>query len=215
MLQFITHHTERRDEIAGAREALEGGCRWIQLRMKDADAATVAATALRLKPLCRQYGATLILDDHVELVAATGADGVHLGKQDLPVAEARKILGPECIIGATANSFDDIVKTAEAGADYIGLGPFRFTTTKKKLSPILGVEGYRDIMAACRASGISLPVVAIGGIALEDVTPLMQTGITGVAVSGCILSAANPAEYTRKLLQTINLSTYEPTDNRK
>ena len=204
MLQFITHRSERYDEIEGAKAALQGGCRWIQLRLKDADTATVADSARQLAEICRQYGAKLILDDYVELVEATGADGVHLGKMDMPVSKARKILGNRFIIGATANSFEDIADAVESGADYIGLGPYRYTTTKKRLSPILGLEGYRDIMERCRETGITLPVVAIGGITEEDIAHLMRTGITGVAVSGAILSAENPAEYTHNLLSLIS-----------
>ena len=204
MLQFITHRSERYDEIEGAKAALQGGCRWIQLRMKDADTATVADSARHLAEICRQYGAKLILDDYVELVEATGADGVHLGKMDMPVSKARKILGNRFIIGATANSFEDIADAVEAGADYIGLGPYRYTTTKKRLSPILGLEGYRDIMERCRNAGITLLVVAIGGITEEHIAHLMRTGITGVAVSGAILSAENPAEYTHNLLSLIS-----------
>ena len=150
MLQFITHHTDRYDEITGTRAVLEGGCRWIQLRMKEAPAETFLRTGREVGRLCRQYGATFILDDRVEFVAELGADGVHLGKNDLPVAEARRRLGPAALLGATANTFADIERAAAAGADYIGLGPFRFTRTKSNLSPLLGIGGYRTIMAQCR-----------------------------------------------------------------
>lgn len=108
MLQFITHHTDRYDEIAGTRAVLEGGCRWVQLRMKDAPAEEVLRIGREIEKLCREYGAKFILDDHVELVRELNADGVHLGKLDTPVAEARRILGPEYLIGATANTFEDI-----------------------------------------------------------------------------------------------------------
>ncbi len=201
MLQFITHRTDQYDEIEGAVKAMEGGCRWIQLRMKDATPDEVAETARRLVVLCRQYGAKFILDDHVELVAATGADGVHLGKMDCPVEEARKLLGDKYIIGATANRYEDIAEAVKAGADYIGLGPYRYTTTKKKLSAILGLEGYRSILAQCRENGLAIPIVAIGGIGIDDVAPLMATGLSGVAVSGSILSAPDPVAYTRQLLK--------------
>ncbi|MDE6337925.1 MAG: thiamine phosphate synthase [Muribaculaceae bacterium] len=204
MLQFITHKTARYDEIEGAVKALEGGCRWIQLRMKDASVDVVEKTARQLLPVCRQYGAKLILDDHVDLVIPTGADGVHLGKMDLPVAEARKILGEEYIIGATANNYGDIIKAIKEGADYIGLGPYRYTTTKKKLSSILGLEGYHSILEKCHANNIHIPIVAIGGITLDDIELLKQTGILGVAVSGCVLSADDPSDYTRKLLEALD-----------
>lgn len=126
MLQFITHHTDRYDEIAGTRAVLEGGCRWVQLRMKDTPAEEVLRIGREIEKLCREYGAKFILDDHVELVRELNADGVHLGKLDMPVAEARRLLGPEYLIGATANTFEDIERGAGQGADYIGLGPFRF-----------------------------------------------------------------------------------------
>lgn len=130
-LQFITHFTDTYSYYDSARMALEGGCRWIQLRMKDTSVDEVEREAIRLQGLCKDYGATFIIDDHVELVNKIHADGVHLGKKDMPVAEARKILGKEFIIGGTANTFDDVKMHYEAGADYIGCGPFRFTTTKK------------------------------------------------------------------------------------
>ena len=150
--------------------------------------------------LCRSYGATFILDDRVEMVEALGADGVHLGKNDMPVHEARALLGPDKIIGATANSFDDIRMAVAAGADYIGLGPFRFTTTKAKLSPVLGLEGYADIMQKCRLEGINIPIIAIGGILADDMAQIMATGVSGVAISGAILNAADPIAETRKFL---------------
>lgn len=201
MLQFITHtNTRFLSESEGAAEALRGGCRWIQLRMKHASDKEILAEGLHLRKLCDSFGATLILDDHVNLVNAIGADGVHLGKNDMPVAEARAILGPDKIIGATANSFADIQAAASAGADYIGLGPFRFTTTKENLSTILGLEGYSTIMQQCREAGIKIPVVAIGGITSDDIATLRETGVNGVAVSGAILNAEDPAAETARFI---------------
>ena len=199
-LQFITHFTEKYSYYDSARMALEGGCRWIQLRMKDASPEEVEQEALRVQALCRTYHATFIIDDHVELVKKLHADGVHLGKHDMPVAEARRLLGNGFIIGGTANTFDDVKMHYEAGADYIGCGPFRFTTTKKNLSPILGLEGYRRIVSQMKEAGINLPIVAIGGITHEDIPAILQTGVTGVALSGTILRADNPAEETRRIL---------------
>lgn len=199
-LQFITHFTDKYSYYDSARMALEGGCRWIQLRMKDASPEEVEQEALRVQELCRTYRATFIIDDHVELVKKLHADGVHLGKHDMPIAEARRLLGNGFIIGGTANTFDDVKMHYEAGADYIGCGPFRFTTTKKNLSPILGLEGYRDIVSQMKEAGIKLPIVAIGGITCEDIPAILQTGVTGVALSGTILRAENPVEETRRIL---------------
>lgn len=197
MIQFITHSNERYDHVEGAKLALHGGCRWIQLRMKDAMEIDFLRAAKKIRRLCDEYHATFILDDHVEWVGLTGADGVHLGKNDMPVDEARKMLGRNKIIGGTANTFEDVERLFRQGADYIGCGPFRFTTTKKNLSPVLGLEGYRDITAQMKAHDIQLPIVAIGGILHQDIPAIMQTGVTGIAVSGAILNAENPVEEMR------------------
>ena len=203
-LQFITHFTDKYSYFDSARIALEGGCRWIQLRMKDASAEEIEKEAMRILPLCRECGATFILDDQAELAKKIHADGVHLGKLDMPIAEARKMLGKDFIIGGTANTFDDVKAHYEAGADYIGCGPFRFTATKKNLSPILGLEGYRRIISRMKAEGIGLPVVAIGGITYDDIPAVMQTGVSGIALSGSILRAEDPVEETRRIVSLIN-----------
>lgn len=197
MIQFITHSNERYDHVEGAMLALQGGCRWIQLRMKDAMETDFLRAAKKIRRLCDEYHATFILDDHVEWVGLTGADGVHLGKNDMPVDEARKMLGRNRIIGGTANTFEDVERLSRQGADYIGCGPFRFTTTKKNLSPVLGLEGYRSITAQMKVHDIQLPIVAIGGILHQDIPAIMQTGVTGIAVSGAILNAENPVEEMR------------------
>lgn len=202
-LQLITHPRENLSVVDGARASLEGGCRWVQLRDKDTDTETLISEGMKLSRLCRTFGATYIIDDHVELVDQLGADGVHLGKNDMPVSEARKILGPGKIIGATANTFDDLKAAAIAGADYVGVGPFRFTITKRNLSPVLGLEGYRKIVEQCRTEGINIPIVAIGGIAESDIPAIMQTGVSGVAISGTILGAENPSEKTSAVIEII------------
>lgn len=199
-LQFITHFTDKYSYIDSAIMALEGGCRWIQLRMKDADESEIERTALKLIPECRRKGAVFVIDDHVELALRVGADGVHLGKNDMPVDEARKLAGNNFIIGGTANTFEDVSRLASQGADYIGCGPYRFTTTKKKLAPMLGLEGYKDILSRMRAHGISLPLVAIGGITCDDIPQLMEAGVSGIALSGSILRAGNPVDEMKKVV---------------
>lgn len=204
MFQYISHFTPQISYAEGIRMALEGGCRWIQLRMKDAPAEEIIACAEEVLPLCRRHGAKFLLDDHVELVRQLGADGVHLGKNDMPVDEARKILGPDIIIGGTANTIEDIIRLHKQGADYIGCGPFRFTTTKKNLSPILGLDGYKSIVLKMKELGINLPIVAIGGITVEDIPAVMGTGVSGIALSGAILGAPDPVEMTARIIETID-----------
>lgn len=199
-VQFITHYTERHSYLDSARMALEGGCRWIQLRMKESPTAEVEAVAREVQRLCKEHEAIFIIDDYVDLAKKLEADGVHLGKNDMPVAEARRTLGEGFLIGGTANTFEDIQAHCRNGADYIGCGPFRHTTTKKNLSPILGLEGYAGIIRRMEEEGISLPVVAIGGITAEDIPAIMRTGVDGIALSGTVLRAENPAEEMRRII---------------
>ena len=203
MIQFITHSNNRYGYVDGARLALEGGCRWVQLRMKEATEAEFMAAAAEIGRLCKEHGATFVLDDHVEWVEKTGADGVHLGKNDMPIDEARKILGNDKIIGGTANTFEDVEHLYRQGANYIGCGPFRFTTTKKNLSPVLGLEGYQHIVDQMKSHSINLPIVAIGGILESDIKSILATGVSGIAVSGGILNAENPTEEMQRFLKLV------------
>lgn len=199
-IQFITHRNERYGYVDGARMALEGGCQWIQLRMKGATDEEVAEVAAQIQPMCRAKEAILIIDDRVELAKELKADGVHLGRNDMPVNKARAVLGEEFIIGATANTFDEIDLKYRLGADYIGCGPFRFTTTKENLAPTIGLDGYRHIMRLVSQNHIYLPVVAIGGIRSEDVADIMKTGVDGVAISSAILDAPDPVAEMKKFV---------------
>lgn len=192
-LQFISHFTEKYSYIDSIRLALEGDCKWVQLRMKDATVDELRENALVAKKLCAEHNAVFIIDDNVALVKEIGAGGVHLGKNDMPVDEARKILGDSFIIGGTANTYEDVKRLVAQGADYIGCGPFRFTQTKKNLSPILGAEGYRQIVVQMKADGLQVPIVAIGGITIADIPTVMQTGVSGIAVSGAVLRAEQPS----------------------
>lgn len=201
-LQLITHPVNGMSEIEGAKLALEGGCKWVQLRMKDTPIEEVKKVALELLPLCKQYNAVMIIDDHVELAKEVGADGVHLGKMDMNPKDARTILGDGFIIGGTCNSFEDILAIKD-DVDYIGCGPFRFTTTKKKLAPVLGLEGYQEIVWKCREQGINIPIVAIGGITKDDIRKVLNAGPNGIAISGGILSAADPKVETEEILKII------------
>ena len=203
-LQFITHHNERYSYIDSARMALEGGCRWIQLRMKDADETLLEKTAVVVQRMCRGYGATFIIDDNVELAKRIGADGVHLGKNDMPIAEARKILGDDFIIGSTVNTFEDIANTLHtATPDYFGCGPYRHTTTKQNLAPILGQEGYSYIISKMREYNIEIPLIAIGGITKSDIPELLRCGVGGIALSGSIIGAVDPVKEMQSIAEIL------------
>ena len=203
-LQFITHHTDRYSYLDSVRVALDGGCRWVQLRMKGADDALMEQTAIAAQQMCRAYGATFIIDDNVALAKRIGADGVHLGKDDMLIAEARRVLGEGAIIGGTVNSFDDVLRHLQGAApDYFGCGPYRYTSTKRNLAPILGAEGYRAIIGQMRKHDIHIPIVAIGGIRKEDVARLLGLGVSGVALSSGVLSAKNPVMELKDIVNII------------
>ena len=213
-LMFITHRTDRYTELDEVKRVIAGGCDWIQLRVKNGLTPELAQAVSHYVNGCE--GCCCCLDDNLELALQTGFHCVHLGKHDMPVDEARKRVreaGKEgqFLIGATANTFEDIVKAVRSGADYIGLGPYRFTTTKEKLSPILGLEGYRTLIRQCRETGIQIPIFAIGGIRFEDIEPLMQAGVDGIAVSGALIQAEDPTEETRRYIREIRRCTTHPS----
>lgn len=198
-LYFLTMDEASIGPIEQITAACAAGIRWIQLRMKLASDEEVLATAVAAKKICDAHGCVLLVNDRVEVAAAAGVHGVHLGQQDMAVRAARRLLGPDRIIGGTANTVEHIREHYRQGADYIGLGPYRYTTTKKNLSPVLGLEGYRRIMGQLREEAISLPVVAIGGIGVDDAAGLLEAGVHGIAFSGMLVQAGDRAEMVRSL----------------
>lgn len=202
-LHYISQALPGRTHLTTIGKVLEAGVKWIQLRVKDLPEAEILELALAARMLCDAFGARLIVNDHPHIALLAKADGVHLGLTDLPVPEARKILGRESIIGGTANTFEDVLLRVKEGADYIGLGPFRFTMTKKNLSPVIGPEGYRLLMERAADAGIVVPVLAIGGITAADVPGLLRTGVYGVAISGALTFAEDLAMEAQKLRSMI------------
>lgn len=203
MLQFITHPSENMTILEEIENVVAGGCKWVQLRMKDAEKEEIKEVARKAKEICKKNDVILVIDDYVDIAKELELDGVHLGKNDMPVDDARKLLGEEFIIGATANTFEDIEALRHTDIDYIGLGPFRFTSTKKNLSPVIGIDGYAEIMRRKAESSINLPIVAIGGICYDDINDIMDTGISGIAVSGSLINAKNMTEETRKMISLL------------
>jgi len=198
-LQYISQGESVEEQLYNIHQALDNGCDWIQMRFKHQKAKKKLALAEAVKFLCDEYLANFIINDDVHLAKRINADGVHLGLKDMDVIEARTFLGKTKIIGATANTFEDIVRQVKNGCDYIGLGPFKHTKTKTKLSPLLGLDGYRSIITKMEESQIEIPVYAIGGIILGDVNPLMKTGIHGIAVSGIITKSDDKQELITQL----------------
>lgn len=203
-VQYITDHKEGTTIGEQVEAVCRGGIRWVQLRMKEASAEDLLHEGWLIKEICKRYHALFIINDNVQVARQLDADGVHLGKEDMNPLEAREILGPDKIIGATCNTWEDVVLRAAQQVDYIGLGPFAFTTTKKKLSPILGIQGYNRILELMRQSGIHIPVFGIGGITETDIPPLLATGIQGIALSGLIKNSNDLTARTRDIIKIIS-----------
>lgn len=203
-LQYISQGKTIEEQLYNIHKALDAGCDWIQMRFKNQTPNDTFTLAEAVKFLCEEYLATFIVNDNLYLAQQVDADGVHLGLSDMKINQAKAVCGNTKIIGATANTFEDIENHVKNGCDYIGLGPFRFTDTKEKLSPILGLPGYFEILQKLKNNKIEIPVYAIGGITLKDISPLMETGIHGIAVSGIITKT----DQKEKLILQLNEKLY-------
>lgn len=207
-LHYITQDLPHISHWEQAHLACEGGADWVQLRVKNQDFEAWKQTALQTQEVCKAFGATLIINDNVQIAKEIQADGVHLGKTDASPIVAREILGDSFIIGGTANTFEDLAFLHQAKVNYIGLGPFRFTKTKKNLSPILGLEKYQSLLASCKASGLHLPIVGIGGVQLADVEDILLAGLHGIAVSSVISLADNPSAVANNFIKALTEQLY-------
>ena len=199
---YITQDLPNYSHEEQAENACRGGVRWVQLRIKkNYSEDELVKIANSLKQICVKYDAKLIINDRVNLAKAIDADGVHLGKSDMEAKEAREILGEHKIIGNTCNTLEDLIHAQSKPIDYVGLGPFRFTNTKSNLSPVLGMKGYKDILKEAKSQ---IPVVAIGGIVLNDLEQLFETGIHGVALCSVINLAKEPKKVAEEFTQLVN-----------
>jgi len=204
-LHYIASYTGQ-EGAAGMLElvsiALDAGVPCVQLRAKGSSDRQRYEMAARVVALCHQAGATCIINDRVDIACASGADGAHVGDEDLPVDAARRLLGPGLLLGATARTPEAAVRAEAAGASYIGTGPCYPTATKKGLPPPIGVGGLARVTRA-----VGSPVVAIGGVTAEHVDELIEAGAYGIAVVSAISSAADPASAVRELLAKLTAAT--------
>lgn len=203
MLQYITN-TDCEHSVADQIKAvIRGGCRWIQIRMKDATDEEITKVVEEVKPIAAENDTLLLLDDRVELCNKLALTGVHLGKEDMLPSKARTELGPLAVIGVTANTFEDVIAVRSLDVDYIGMGPFRNTNTKKNLAPILGIEGIKANIDKMIEAGIEIPVVAVGGIKSEDIPALLEIGCKGIAVSGAIAFSEDMEQETKRIIDML------------
>ena len=183
-----------------AEEALKGGLSCLQLRGKDITLRGIYNEAVFLRKLTNDYSAALIINDHADVALVTEADGVHLGQQDLPIKEARDVLGREKIIGISTHSLEQAIEAQKNGADYIGFGPI-FHTETKDAGSARGLDALREVRRH-----IYIPIVAIGGIKLDDVEDVLCAGADAIAVVSGILASGNIRGMTQAFLERINKS---------
>lgn len=198
------HLQQQRSHAELAQLAIRGGADSIQFRQKHGGIQNILIQAREVATVTRDASMPLIVNDRLDVMQAVDAEGVHLGQDDFPVDEARAILGPEPIIGATATKTSQVVKAYEMGADYVGFGPVYRTTSKRNPKSVKGPEGVR---AASEA--VPIPIIAIGGITRDRVRPTLEAGAHGVAVLSAVCTANNPERATAQFRAAIDGATTE------
>jgi len=206
-LQYISKGATPNEHLTHIENVCKAGCQWVQLRLKEVDLETHLEIAKKARKITLEYGATLIINDNIGIASLCNADGVHLGLEDTCPLEARKQLPKDSIIGGTCNTLEQALYQISKGVDYLGIGPFKHTVTKKKLSPILGKEGISKTVNALLEKNHNLPIVAIGGITKQDLEAVVTTGVSQVALSGALTCLTNDANSLQKLktdIETFN-----------
>lgn len=187
-----------RDIVDIVRESVEGGATMVQLREKTLDTGAFIALALRLKEVLKPYGVPLVINDRVDVALACDADGVHIGQSDMPYEMARKLMGPDKIIGLSVENFDQVEQANSLDVDYIGISPVFATPTKTDTAAPFGLDGLRRAVRLSKH-----PTVAIGGMNSSTAAEVMAAGTDGIAVVSAIVCAESPREASRQLLQII------------
>lgn len=183
-----------------AEMAIAGGADTIQLRRKTGSTRELIDTAMQIQAVCRKAGVAFIVNDRVDVAIAAGADGVHLGQDDFPISLARKLLGKGAIIGGSAGTIEEAQRCLMEGADYIGFGPVYETTSKDDAGPAAGLDLLSKI-----AQAIPLPIVAIGGITIDNMTNVLRAGAHGIAVISAVCCQEDPKEAARCLCRILGM----------
>ncbi|MEO6166690.1 MAG: thiamine phosphate synthase [Chitinophagales bacterium] len=205
-LHYLTQDLPHFSHVEQVKMACESGVEWIQLRVKNSAREEWLQIAKQARSITESYGKILIINDEPLIAKEVHADGVHLGRDDMHWKDARIMLGIDAIIGVSTHSWEELLEVKDAQIDYAGLGPFRFTNTKEKLDAVLGIDGITQITKLLQKYSFSLPVIAIGGITLNDVQELMSKGVKGIAVSSAINATAHPAIAAKAFLEQLKIS---------
>ena len=193
-LHFITHDIPQHSHIEQAQIACEAGAKWIQYRCLSKTDDELLTDINLIAEICDDWGATLIVTDHIHLKGKADIQGFHIEDMDADFIALRKQIGEEYTLGGSANTVENLVRLAKEGADYAGFGPFSITFTKPNNAPMLGYNGYAYAVEQLEAKGIDFPILAVGGVTLLDVPSLIETGIYGIAASAAINQAEDMYE---------------------
>lgn len=185
-LHFITHDIAQYTHVEQAQLACEAGAKWIQYRCLSKTDKELLTDINEIATICDDWGSTLIVTNHTHLKGQADIQGFHIEDMAADFIALRNQIGEEFTLGGSATTIEGLMRLAVEGADYAGFGPYSTTTTKPNSFPLLGLKGYTDAATALKTTNIDLPILAVGGITLPDVTALLQTGIYGVAVSSAI-----------------------------
>ncbi|WP_299049006.1 thiamine phosphate synthase [uncultured Polaribacter sp.] len=211
-LHYISQGQTHKEHLENIQKACTSGAELVQLRLKNVSENKVLKLAQQAREITSHFQTRLIINDYYKVAKEIKADGVHLGKTDTCPLIARKELYTWQIIGGTANTLQDCQALINKEVDYIGLGPFKFTETKANLSPILGLEGYAAIIDALQTE---TPILGIGGVTLDDVTAILETGISGIAVSGEVTQDFDRIKKFNQLLNASSTKELKYTFNKK
>lgn len=199
--QYLTQPVPNATATQLTEQICTAGARWIQLRMKNTLRADFLNAAMMCRKICDAFNAQLIINDDVQIALECAANGVHVGSDDMAVKKIRMMVDNDFIIGKSCHTLDDILHAIDDGADYAGIGPFRFTNTKENLNPVLNLKGIEKITHELAKRKIQFPLIAIGGIQIADVKSILKTGAYGVAVSSAINLNANRALAVNEFLK--------------
>lgn len=193
-----TELQSRFNHVELARMAIKGGADTIQFRQKSGATREMIEICREMKRLCEEADVTFIVNDRVDVAIASEADGVHLGQDDFPIPLARKLLGENLIIGGSAVTLEEVKNCLSEGADYIGFGPVYPTTSKEDAGPVTGTAHLEEAVRA-----VSIPIIAIGGVTVENTPEVIRAGVHGIAVISAVCCQENPEQATRELFQAL------------
>lgn len=204
-LHYLTQDLAERNHVLQVQLACEAGAKWIQYRCFTKNDAEMLDELHVISSLCDDWGATLLVTDHIHLLNQADIQGLHIEDMQADFLSVREKIGDDKTLGASANSMDDIRRIAASGVvDYIGCGPLRATSTKPNNYPLLGIEGYVEIVKNMQAEGIDIPLVAVGGVSVADVADLLWAGIYGVAISAAVNLASEPQQAYKQFHKSLH-----------